>query len=337
MKTVKYLSVSILILLSIFSCGGGDKNKASSKELKVAYLINGALGDQAFYDSGQAGMERIAKDYGVKITTIENNFDPSRYPQSMEAVVKWGANVVFIIPYGYEDLLIEYVEKYPEIKFVCVEPVVEAKNLLSVDFKENEGSFLAGITAAIMTTNTAINNINSDKIIGIVAGDDSPVVMEFVRGYENGVKYIDKNIQIKTKFIGDWADPIKGKQAANQFYAQNADVVFQVAALTGMGVLEAAKENKKYAIGVDINQNPIQPGFVPASMVKDVGETIHLLFTKYMNNELPKEGVIELGVKDKIIYLELDEYSKEILPEASILFIEDIASKISSGEIVVPE
>lgn len=334
MKNYKYLPLFLILALAISSCGKKEET-GKAKKTKVAYVINGALGDQAFYDSGQIGMDRLAKDYDVQITTIENNFDPSRYPQSMEAVVKWGADVVFIIPYGYEDLLVDYVHKYTNIRFITIEPVVEAKNLLSIDFREDEGSFLAGVTAALMTTNTAIPRINADKIVGLVAGDDSPVVMEFVSGFKQGVEFIDKDIQIKTSFIGDWSDPIKGKQAANQLYAQKADVIFQVAALTGMGVLEAAKDANKYAIGVDINQNSIQPGFVPASMIKDVGEAIYSLFTKYKNGELQKDGIIELGVKDNIIYLAIDEYSEKILPAKEITIIEETAEKIKNGEIKV--
>lgn len=321
----------------VISCGEKENSATKEDQIKVAYLINGALGDQAFYDSGQDGMDRIAEDFNAEIITIENNFDPARYPQSMEALIKWGANVVFIMPYGFEDLLVEYVAKYPDIKFICIEPVVKASNLVSVDFREDEGAFLAGAVAALMTTNTSIKNINSDKVIGMISGDDSPVVLEFLDGYKKGAAYIDKEIEVKNTFIGDWSDPIKGKQAANQLYAQNADVVFQVAALTGMGVLEAAKENDKYAIGVDKNQNAVQPGNIPTSMIKDVGETIYFLYEKYLDNTLPKEGIIEAGVKEGIIYLAIDDYTKDILPENAIVIIEDIKQKIYNDEIILKQ
>lgn len=322
----------------LMSCKKTDNASAGMEEkIKVAYVINGALGDQAFYDSGQEGMDRIAEDFNAEIITIENNFDPARYPQSMEALVKWGADVVFIIPYGYEDLLVEYVANYPDIKFICIEPVVETPNLVSVDFREDEGAFLAGVVAALMTTNTNIENINPDKVVGMISGDDSPVVLEFLDGYTKGALYIDKDIEVKNIVIGDWSDPIKGKQAASQLYAQNVDVIFQVAALTGMGVLEAAKENNKYAIGVDKNQNPIQPGNIPTSMIKDVNETIYFLYEKYLDNTLPSEGIIEAGVKENIIYLAIDNYTEEILPEDTIEFVENVKQKIYNDEIVLEQ
>lgn len=335
MRKVFTIYVLLVVLLTI-SCQKQDSNLTSGGDkIKVAYVINGALGDKAFYDSGQSGMDKIAENFNVEITTIENNFDPARYNQSMEAVVRWGADVVFVIPYGYEDLLIDYVKRYPNIKFISIEPVVVASNLVSVDFKETEGSFLAGVLAATMTTNTSLPKINKDKIVGVIIGDDSPVSLEFVYGYEQGVKYIDNDIEVKTTIISDWADSVKGKQAANQMYAQGVDIIFQVAALTGIGVLEAAKEADKYAIGVDMNQNSIQPGFIPTSMVKDVGATIYLLYDMYANGILPEEGIVEAGSEEGVIYLAIDDYTKSIVPEDTLVFLDEVTQKVNTGEITL--
>ena len=122
------------------------------------------------------------------------------------------------------------------------------KIISNVDFIEEEGSFMAGVVAGIVTTMTELPGINPEKLIGAVGGDDDIVIRSFVYGYDQGAKYVDPEIQVKTIYVGTWDDPVKGKQAALQLYSQGVDVIFQIASLTGAGVIQAAQEVGKYAM-----------------------------------------------------------------------------------------
>ncbi|OQX32988.1 MAG: hypothetical protein B0D91_15395 [Oceanospirillales bacterium LUC14_002_19_P2] len=102
-----------------------DGQEKGKEPVRVAYVLNGALGDQSFYDSGQAGINRLVADYGIETITIENNFDAAKYPQSLESAVKWRADVIYVISYGYEELVRQYADRYPDITFVNIDTVVE--------------------------------------------------------------------------------------------------------------------------------------------------------------------------------------------------------------------
>jgi len=264
---------------------------AAPKTTKVVYLINGALGDNAFYDSGQSGVDRVAKDFGVETRTIQANFDASQYEPSLEAAVNY-ADVIFVISYGFEDQLKTYADKYPNKIFVNIDTIVQndKKTITSVNYLCEESAYLAGVVAAYTTTDTDLPGVNSQKIIGAAAGDSDPVTEAFLFGYKNGAKSIYPDIDVEVKYLNSWDDPAKGKQAALQLYDGGADVVFQIAAAAGLGVLQAAGERGLYAIGVDTNQNDIVPGHIVASDIKNVGQTIYDVYKTI------KDGTYKPGV-----------------------------------------
>jgi len=313
-KLTKIFSVLVLIGLLISACG---PQASAPQAQKVVYLINGALGDNAFYDSGKAGIDAIAKQYGVETRTIECNFDAGKYQPSLQAAVDY-ADVIFVISYGFEDQLKEIADKYPQKTFVNIDTVVQnSKNTItSVDFIEEESAYLAGMVAGLTTLDTSIKNINPDKIIGAVGGDVDPVVQAFIFAYENGAHAIDPEIKVETKSLGGaWDDSAKGKQAALQLYDMKADVVFQIAAAAGMGVLQAAKERDLYAIGVDTNQNDIEPGHVIASDVKNVGKAIENVFKTIKDGTYKPGQVLEYGLAQGGVDIALDA-KVQVLPKS---------------------
>ncbi len=185
------------------------------------------------------------------------------------------------------------------------------------------------------TTDMSIEGINDKKIIGAVGGDKDPVIDAFIFGYDQGAKYIDPEIQVDTIYAGVWDDPVRGKQAAKQLYSQGSDVVFQIAALTGNGVLEAAAEEGRYAIGVDSNQNGIQPGAVITSDLKNVGDAIYDVYKTIKDGTFKPGAVLEYGLAQKGVGLAIDEHTKKILSDEQLKKIKDIESGIIDGSIPV--
>ena len=287
----------VLTILLIFSLLGCTPKSTAPKSEKVVYLINGALGDQSFYDSGQKGVDQIASEFGVETRTIETNFDAGQYEPALQAAVGY-ADVIFVISYGFEDQLMTYADKYPDKIFVNLDTVVknEKNTITSVDFIEEESAYLAGVVAGLTTLDTSIPGINADKLIGAVGGDVDPVIQAFVFAYTNGAQSIDPDIKVETKYLGSWDDTAKGKQAALQLYDMNADIVFQIAAAAGIGVLQAAGERGLYAIGVDTNQNDIVPGSVVASDVKNVGQAIYEVFKSIKDGTYKPGQVLSYGL-----------------------------------------
>ena len=337
MKRSLFILMVVALLASLL---GGCAQTPGAQEpqetpRRVVYLINGALGDQSFYDSGQAGIDKLAEEFGVETRTLETNFDAAQYEPALQAAVEF-ADVIFVISYGFEDQLKEYADRYPDKIFVNLDTVVQndGNTITSVDFIEEEGAYLAGVAAALATTDTSIPGINEQKLIGAVGGDVDPVIASFVFAYTNGARSIDPEIQVETKYLGTWDDTAKGKQAALQLYDMGADVVFQIAAAAGLGVLQAAAERDLYAIGVDTNQNDIEPGHVIASDIKDVGQAILEVYKTIEDGSFQPGQVLEYGLASGAVDIAL-EASQPVLPQATQDKIMEIRQQIIDGTLVI--
>jgi len=325
----------VLLVATLVACAKQEEPTPQAK--RVVYLINGALGDNAFYDSGKAGIDNIAKEYGVETRTIECNFDAAKYEPSLQAAVDY-ADVIFVISYGFEDQLMEYADKYPDKIFVNIDTVVQnpGKTITSIDYIEEESAYLTGVVAGMLTLDTSVKNINPDKIIGVVGGDVDPVVSAFVWAYENGAKSVDPQIQVLKKSLGGaWDDSAKGKQAALQLYDQKADVVFQVAAAAGIGVLQAARERELYAIGVDTNQNDLEPGYVPASDIKNVGQSIENVYKTIADGTYKPGEVIMAGIAAGAVDVVFDA-QVQVLPQGIIDRVNELRQQIIDGTLKIP-
>jgi basic membrane protein A len=344
MKTKFFYLVMIaaVLMMVVTGCANtpaetGEEPAAgdSAEPQKVVYLINGALGDNAFYDSGQLGMDQLAADYGVETRTIECNFDAGQYEPALQAAVGY-ADVIFVISYGFEDQLMEFADQYPDKVFVNLDTVVqnEQGTITSVDFIEEESAYLAGVVAGMLTLDTSVPNINEDKIIGAVGGDVDPVIDAFMFAYENGAHAVDPDIVLERKYLGDWEDSAKGKQAALQLYDMSADVVFQIAAAAGIGVLQAAGERDLYAIGVDTNQNDLVPGHVVASDIKDVGMAIQNVYATVADGTYQPGEVLEYGLATGAVDVVFDA-QEQVLPQAIIDHVDELRQQIIDGDLVV--
>ena len=330
----KFVLLLMVILLAAGLVGCAPANQGSETE-KIVYLINGALGDQSFYDSGQLGMERIKSEYGVEIRTIETNFDAGQYEPALQAAVDY-ADVIFVISYGFEDQLMQYADKYPDKIFVNLDTVVqnEKNTITSVDFIEEESAYLAGVVAALTTLETSLPGINPGKLIGAVGGDVDPVIQAFVFAYTNGAKSIDPEIQVETKYLGSWDDTAKGKQAALQLYDSGADIVFQIAAAAGIGVLQAAGERGLYAIGVDTNQNDIVPGHVVASDIKDVGQAIYEVFKTIKDGTYQPGQILQYGLATGGVDIDMTA-QEQVLPQEIQDKVMEIRQQIIDGSLKI--
>ena len=332
MKKIVFVLLSVMLITSIVGCAPAVQ---TTKTEKVVYLINGSLGDNAFYDLGQKGMDKIATQYGVEKRTIECGYDAAQFEPSLEAAVGY-ADVIFVISYGFEDLVKEYADKYPDKIFVNLDTVVQNDKgtITSVDFIEEESAFLAGVVAAMVTTDTNIPNVNEQKIIGAVGGDVDPVIDAFMFAYENGAKYIDPEVVMERKYLGDWEDTSKGKQAALQLYDMGADIVFQIAAAAGIGVLQASGDRGLYSIGVDTNQNAIVPGHVVASDIKDIGLAITNIYATIKDGSYKPGQVLKYGLATKGVDVVFDDNSN-VLPQPIIDKVNELRDQIVKGDLKV--
>jgi len=310
-KTMSYV-LGLLVILSMMlaSCQSATQapeqttGGTGAKEIKVVNLINGVLGDKSFFDSANRGMEKLMKDYpNVKVKTIEAGIDPAKWQAALEdAAANEEYDVLITGTFQMSEFLQIVAPKYPDKKFIIYDVSVDytkcdCKNVYSVTYKQNEGSYLAGLFAGLMS---------KTGTIGTVGGQDIPVINDFIVGYKQGA--VDAGLsadKVIVQYAGGWNDPAKGKEIALAMYQQGADIVFQVAGGTGVGIFQAAQETGNYAIGVDSDQatiieatNPDQAKFILTSMLKNVDNSLYRAMKMYIEGTLPFGTMEALGVAE---------------------------------------
>jgi len=193
--------------------------------------------------------------------------------------------------------------------------------------KDWEGSFLVGAIAAL-TSETGK--------IGFVGGKDIPVIHRFFNGYYYGAKLARPEVEVFERYTGSFADPAIGKEYTLALVNNGADVTFHAAALTGAGVIDAAKTSKTYAIGVDVNQNAMAPGSVLTSMMKRVDVLAYDMVKSVIDGTFEGGVNKQYGIKEGGVEAAMDEHNKGLISEDVLTKLEEFKQKVIAGEIVVP-
>ena len=338
-RGVSILFILMLVLvLTVVGCGQGvpaadEDDEAEGAEdvaeaTKVGLVVAGGLGDRSFYDSANEGVEQAEEELGIEYKVYECRNDPSLYTDQLVQASEY-ASIVAVVGYEFYDVVQEIAEEFPEVYYIYVDNEIEGiDNLITVSYAENEGSFLAGALAAMLT---------EEDSIGMVGGMDMPVIRNFEAGYKAGAEYINPDIKVETIFAEDFEDPAKGKEGATALYSGGADIVFQVAGKTGEGVFEAAEEMDRYAIGVDTDQRYINPDVIVASMVKRVGLSIYDTIVSIQNDEVEPGKILYYGLEQNGVGMGYGtEDMKQFVTDEMKDKLAEIEEKISSGEIKVP-
>ncbi|MGL5123003.1 MAG: BMP family lipoprotein [Fusobacteriaceae bacterium] len=319
-KIGKFIGIFIMFFsLSTFNYG---------KEIKVGLLLSmGGLGDKSFNDSAYSGLLRAQKDFKIKTKYIE----PSSWSEDamfLNEFVENDFDLIIATSYTTQDALEEIAIKHPKIKFAIIDTEAKGENIASLLFKEEEGSFLVGALAGMMSKN---------KKIGFIGAADIPLINNFKKGYEQGAKYIDPSIKILTSYIGGespYSDPIKGKENAISMIKQDVDIIYHASGNTGNGIMEAIKEYNIYAIGVDSNQDDMVPGKVLTSMIKNIDNVIYNLISDTINDKFVG-GVHYFGTKEKGVGTTDFKYTAEIIGKKNLDKLEQIKNAINSNKIKV--
>jgi len=216
---------------------------------------------------------------------------------------------------------------------VILNQVRKGPNVTSVLFQEQEGSYLAGALAAMVATEGAKSG--AAPVIGVIGGFKSTGIDKFIVGYIQGAHDVNPKVEVKVAYSNSFGDPAKGLQMAKAMYEEGAAVVYQVAGGTGIGIIQAAKEEGKYAIGVDTDQDGLAPGSVLVSVIKRTDVAVETVMKDYAAGTLKGDTSIVLGLKEGGMDLSDMKFTASKVPAADIAKIKDMKAKIISGEIKV--
>lgn len=330
---MKNLSVLLLIITSLLTgCTTRDISaEKGEKRTKVGIVFDiGGKDDRSFNAAANVGMLRAKKDLPIVLRDVEPG-DPTSIEPAMRAFAQYGYNLITGVGFAQEPVIKLVAKDYPQLHFVLIDSFVDLPNVASLLFKEHEGSFLVGMIAAYK---------NQTGTIGFIGGMDIPLIHKFATGYEEGARYVNPNIRILKNYVGitdtAWNNPGKGRELANSQYEQGADVIFQAAGNSGLGVFDAAESYKKFAIGVDSNQNWIKPGFVLTSMLKRIENAVYSIVKEEVEGNF-KGGMHVYGLDNDGIGYALDEYNKHLIPDSVIEKVEQARRDIIAGKIKVTD
>jgi basic membrane protein A len=320
------------------------------KKIKVGLVFDiGGRGDESFNDSAYRGIEWAEIDFNIEHTELEPEEDEDReiYLRNLAEI---GCDLVIGVGFLFTDAITIVADEFPDTKFAIIDGFIPDKlNVVSLLFKEHEGSFLVGMIAGMRAIE------DGENIVGFIGGMDIPLIHKFEAGYRAGIHYVFPECTILSDYAGDtpeaFADPAKGKELALAQYDDGAWVIYHASGLTGAGVFEAGKERKRYVIGVDSNQNYMgyieetEESFGLTSMLKQVDVTVYLTIKSVVEGTFT--GGIEIfgldrsvTIGDKLyygVYYALDEYNEHSVTPEMIAQVEEARDKIISGEIIVPE
>jgi len=344
-RSAFFITVAVLVIASmlLLSCAPAAKPTptpaAPTKcNKRVALIIaQGGLGDRSYNDSGFAGLTKAAQDFGVEVKPIESSDPVGMGEKLLRDAAKAGFDLVITLEYTHFDPLARVAPDFPNTMFAIVNIQVEGPNVVSVIFKEHEGSFLAGALAAMVENDTSIPGIRGTKTIGVIGGTKSKGIDKFLVGYEEGAHYIDKDIKVLKAYSETFGDPAKGKELALSMFEQGADIVYQVAGGTGEGVIAAAKETGHYAIGVDSDQDYIAPGHVLTSMLKRVDIAVYDLVKRLCDGTLKGGTVVTYGLKEGGVGLSEMKFTRQLIPKEYVDKVNELRDKIIKGEIKVTD
>src|SRR5688572_8411549 len=302
-----------------------------AQEFSPAVVFDmGGKFDKSFNEAAYAGAERFKKESGIAYRDFEVTNEAQR-EQALRNMARRGSQIVVGIGFSQASGMEKVAKEFPAVKFAIVDAVVDLPNVQSIVFKEHEGSFLVGMAAAMAS--------KTGKV-GFVGGMDIPLIRKFALGYEEGARYVNPKVEVFQNMTGTtpaaWNDPTRGGELARSQFDRGADVVYAAAGATGLGVLQAAKDKGRLAIGVDSNQNHIQPGSVLTSMVKRVDLAVFEAF-KTAKDGTWKAGVRNLGVAEGGVGYSLDQYNRPLITPEMERRLGQARADIVAGKIKVTD
>jgi basic membrane protein A len=320
------------LALILPGCGKafGDRDLARGrKRVAIVYDIGGK-DDKSFNSAAFNGVSRAAKDFPIVLRDVEPG-DPTSIEPSMRAFAERGYDLIIGVGFAQAPTMESVARDYPNLKFAIIDGVIDLPNVASLIFKEHEGSFLVGMIAARTT--------KSDKI-GFVGGMDIPLIHKFEVGYAEGARYANPQVEVFQNYVGitdaAWNNPGEAKELAKAQIDRGADVIFQAAGNSGMGVFDAAEETGKLAIGTDSDQNWVKPGFILTSMVKRVDVAVYNMVRDIVDGRFTG-GVHVFGLNNDGVGYALDQYNQALIPKAVIDQVEQAKQDIIAGRIKVTD
>lgn len=332
--------------------GAIDLSLFEDEDIGVCLVINTNLGDKSICDLSYAGLKQIEADYGVRVKCIELGGDATKQiPTFIDLAEDPAWDIIISGTPNMREALLEVAADYPDQPFILYDAAVanesegisaaDYPNVYSMEHAQNEGSYVVGAAAAMLTTSGDAKT-NDEHVIGFVGGGQNTAIEDFLVGYIEGARAVDPEIKVLISYIGSFADSAKGKELAMAQIDQGADVVFSVAGGAGLGVLAGCAEKGVYAIGVDgdqyeilKNDDPATAAAICTSMQKKCDQTVYSCVSRALEGTLPYGTYDKVGLAGGVVGAADNENFRSIFSADQITQLKEIEAKVASGDVQV--
>lgn len=335
--TIRLITSLVILAIFIPSCGQKEQQLNQSANIKVGLVFDvGGRGDKSFNDAAYRGLEKAKNELGIEFEYIEPGPGADREAALRQFSSRGDINIIFGIGFIFTDEITKIAVEFPDKKYACIDYTVGPGkniplNLIALEFKEEEGSFLVGAIAGLTT--------KTNKV-GFVGGMESPLIKKFEASYVAGAKYVNPKCIVLVGYAGVTGDafknPGKGKELALGQYSLGADIIYHASGVTGLGVFEAARETNKLAIGVDSDQYDEAPGHILTSMIKVVDIAVFDCIKQTKEGTFKGGRVETFGLKSNGVDYIYDDKNKNLIGEETHAKVEAIRKEIIEGKIVIP-
>ena len=345
------VSISLMLALALIAVGcggggggGGDQGGGGGggSEVRPALVLDiGGLGDQGFNDSAYAGMKRAQEEMGVEGEYLEST-SPTDYADNLTQLAENGFNPVIAVGFLMTEDVTEISQQFPETQFAIVDSVVDTENTIDLVFREQEGSYLAGVVAGLMTQEDTEYTTSDEKVVGFLGGQTGPLIEKFQAGYEAGVESVCPDCEVLVQYAGStpeaFNDPPQGKEISLQQINQGADIIYHAAVNTGAGLFDAAKQEGIFAIGVDLDQAKLfKDAPILTSVVKRVDNAVYGTIKATEGQDQPTGETVDRGLKEGGISLAPFGRFDGQVPQEVKDEVDSAREGIINGDIKVPD
>jgi len=311
--------------LSLAACGGKQADNpadsaATDAPFKVALLTPGPISDRSWNGIAYEGLVRLRDSLGAQISHIQTR-TPAEFEENFRQYGAQGYAMVIGNGFEYQEPAGRVAGSYPRTNYVITSGRATAANLAGIAFAFEEASYQAGIIAA---------SVSRSNKLGLIAGQEYPPVRASFEAFTRGARSVKPDIEVITSYIGNWEDVSAAREQALAQIGRGVDVIFQNADAAGLGIFQAARERKILAFGTNANQNDVAPDVILGSVVIDLPKAFLGIAREIQSGSFTGR-VINLGVKDDVVRLELNAQLKDRIPAAAIAASDSVGTLLRSG------
>jgi basic membrane protein A len=322
-----FLALAIALAFVMVGCNRAEEGEEAAEAVKIGMVTDvGGVNDNSFNQSAWEGLQRVGDDLGVDVSYLESG-QGSDYGPNMETMFDAGNQLIWAIGFLMADAVYEAAISNPDTNYAIIDYAWEdtPANMVGVVFKAQEPSFLVGYIAGKMTQTGTVG------FVGGIAGD---IIDGFDYGFHAGVQYANPDVTVLRQYADSFTDAATGKSIASQMYLEGADIIFSAAGLVGDGVIEAAKEQGLWAIGVDKDQSYLAPDNVLTSAMKRVDMAIYTVSEMLVNGEFPGGSTMLFSLENEGVGIA--PTSDRHVPDDLLAEVAELQEMIISGDVQVP-